>query len=343
MTDNIVIESSETHKFNTNTLPLLAVGFDLGNGFTNLTIAGKSVALPSGYSNVEPDMVHNAKGYLVTGETFRVTSNDKTRWFGKAILASSLPPIRELDEGKLYADYIRAMMGAALSLWHSKYKKTLDISAYRLAIVAGMPPENYQDKAKRTRTFNAYKAALTTHRGNKPEENWYIQGDLTGKTAKRIYARFLDIYPETILHIQQNKIRGTALIADLGHGTLDICLAVNGEIKQTKSLPMGLTAFYSKVNPVDKARCEYEYLTGQHSQEKLDQYFNAIKLTLQDAIRRVPGGVETLVMFGGGTHFLGTDHKAQYAEIFKNVSILNGDCNSVAFEKLALESVGGKR
>lgn len=316
-------------------LERLAVGLDLGNGYTKITIDGKTLTIVSGYTCIEPSKVLDANNQLVPGDYFSVERKGRVRYFGPAILAGGMPPLRCLDRAKLETDYIRTIFSAAVVAWWAKYGRRMKaISEYRLAVVAGMPPESYQDLELRTMYTQAYTEALNgdTH-ANNLDTPWYVGSSLLKGAKQRIYPTFLGIAPETTEFLQQTNIPadGYTVIGDIGHGTLDMCLMYGSEVVKTKTFPFGLVEYYAQLKTTNEYMAEYACMHNHLYADITEFYMRTLIEKLNKIVRIFPVTITTFILIGGGTNYVTPEIHGVLQRNYKTVQIFNGDSNSQAF------------
>ncbi len=310
------------------TLKMIATGYDHGNGGGKVAINGMVGQTINGYSDTMPQGEVSSKT-LLTGKplAFGLEIDDKILYFGQDILSGQVYKLP--DRRKYKPEYLMTIFKATLYAWLQQPKTDAAIlESHRLKIIAGIPPEMYQDRAYRTMAEKAYRS-IFGH--NKPS---YIKP--VGEPAIPFFTSWGGLKPETLSVLSLRKLQpGYTLFIDIGYGTLDYAYwhYLQGKPKGVKSIKNGLLHAYGEMNTTNPHLAELEVIRKDN---RPDMYLNKIELKIFEVLRGLQNFNDpiSLCIFGGGAKLLSKGTIKDFENEVDNLWIGDEYTTARAFEKI---------
>ena len=311
---------------------LTAVGFDLGNTWTNVCVSwpgcpdGLVAKIPSRYAYEEPPGQINTSGQLGKAQAFwlrfiQENGSDLRLWFGQDTLA--IPSTQKLDRAKYVSGHISILFRAALHRWEQTHKEgqhKVNLTRLgRLNVVASMPPGLYQD----TKTFNKAKGAYRlAFNGKTRQAHQKIRGD---KGTVQIVTQFGGLQQEAVAWGKEKPKRGEwVLTVDLGGGTEIYALFNGSDIPyKTKTSNTGLLHVFQRINPVDPGASELVILRNKKGPlpNQLLTHYSEVEWRIQTFLRRLPVEVSRLYIIGGGAALMPASAQKTIKQLASDVFI----------------------
>jgi hypothetical protein len=324
-----------------------AIGFDLGNTWTNICISwpgcsdGLVAKIPSRYAYECPPGQINASGQKGKPQAFSLlfsqeNGNDLRLWFGQDTLA--IPAIQKLDEMKYDAGHISVLFRAALHQWEQMHKgrHKVDLASLeKMNVVASMPPGLFQDEKTFKRALSAYRQAFD---GKSKQSHQKIRSE---QRTVQIVTRFGGLQQEAVAWGADIPRRNEwVLVVDLGGGTDDYAL-YNGspEPRSTNTSNTGLLHVYQQINPVDPGAAELEIIRRKKGRlpAELNTYYNEVERRIQMFTRRLPTSVNRIYIIGGGAALMPTSIQRTIKQLAPKVFIKDEYANCRANWRVAGE------
>ncbi len=310
------------------TLKMIATGYDHGNGGGKICIDGMVGQTINGYSDTMPRGEVSSKT-LLTGKplAFGLEIDGKNLYFGQDILSGQMYKLR--DRRKYKPDYLMIIFKATLYAWLQQPKTDAAIlENCRLKIIAGIPPEMYQDRSYRSMAEKAYEAVFDH---NKPS---YIKP--LNQPAIPFFTSWGGLKPETLSVLSLRKLQpGYTLFYDIGYGTLDTAYWHYGQDKpkQVKSIKNGLLHAYGEMNTTNSYMAELEVIRKDN---RPDMYLNKIEGKIGEVLRLLQNFNEpiSLCIFGGGARLLSKETIKDFENEVDSLWIGDEYTTARAFEKI---------
>lgn len=310
----------------TNTL--IPCGLDFGNGRIDVCILNKVASMPAGFALKEPSPQIDDQGIETKLKAFKLIVKDREIWFDLDILGG--PITRELDDLKYDPSYMSIIFSGILYKWGRQHGVELSTLG-KLNVVASMPPGLFSDRAKNKQAKNAYQATF-----NRRQSHLKIRD---GKTTTQIITQFGGLQRETVGAINLTSLEKVILLIDIGYGTVDYALYVDGELKFSKSENTGMLHAFQEIDPINPNLAELNYLRNKKNlPEEILVHFGMIKnrvAIIRRGLQSRQREIDRLIILGGGGTMMTPELKRNFGKLARSIVVKGTDVNVRANWKAA--------